>query len=308
MHCTRRHLVALALSLTVLAGCSESLSGPAPEVPRAAALQADVSAKGHRHKDHTLKARNADSREFYLDDAALVLYDNAGNERALTASSYASMARDFDRIARADAQYERLETDVGFQSCLKQAKAKGFTVRLTRRGAATSSAPGSTSGVRFAPAGPTHDILDGTTDISNPTYCQEAALGLYYATQDYWNARNAYFWAVGLSFASGGTIQDGSLTYDPNGPAALVGAAGVEYAAANYASALVTAGIWGTFFNLGSCGSPDAQYGYTDVTVATGGGTATTLTCIVEDVSIDVSYDNGASWVTYWSGSSTVCE
>jgi hypothetical protein len=250
------------------------------------------------------------SHAFYLDDAAQVMFDEAGNERPLTAESYATIAKHFDRIARADAWAEKAEADMGFQSCLKGARAKHFTVRLARGAARPLQAPAAPGAARFAPTGPTRDVIPIANDGS-PTYCQQAAMGLYEAVQYYNAMRLAYFVATGVSFGSGITLADGVLTYDALAPLAPVGAIAFELAAADLTNSLTMLGVWADFFTLGGCWTPGAQYGYYDVPVPDptgGGGTTSTLSCTVEDVALEISYDDGGSWSTFWSGTAVVCE
>ena len=68
-------------------------------------------------------------------------------------------------------------------------------------------------------------------------------MGLHAATADYWNARSAYFAALAANASAGFCVQCEAIIYDPNGTLGLVGAAAVEYAAANYASAVTTVGL-----------------------------------------------------------------
>jgi hypothetical protein len=57
------------------------------------------------------------------------------------------------------------------------------------------------------------------------------------------------------------------------------------------------AGIWGTFFNLGSCGSANATYGYGYDTSG----------CVTDYATIETSYDGGLTWQTWWSGNVSSC-
>jgi hypothetical protein len=208
---------------------------------------------------------------------------------------YAKLRHDFERVANADAFFGRVDADEGYQSCLKKGKARGLMVHLAKREpAATSIMLSPATGARRSLA------LTGPSDFiaGDPTYCQTAAMGLHDAAQIYWEARRAFYAATIISFF-GGTAFDGSiLTYDPLAPLSAWGAMTLELAAANLAWAESMAGIWGTFFNLGSCGSANATYGY---------GYDTTSGCVTDYATIETSYDGGLTWQTWWSGNVSSC-
>ena len=303
---SQRKFVPMVLAIALISGCSDNVTGPSPTATPQASSRAvaTVSSKGHRHKDHTLKDKQDGKLAFYLDEAAQVIHNDEGDERVLTAREYSNLRRDFERIASADAMYERLYADAGFKSCLAKAKRQGsgHTVRIGKPSTVASSIGFSPTraSLSLAPTGPSLLVA-----YSDPTFCQEVALGLYNATQEYWNARNAYTAAIALNFFSGVSIQGGVPVYDGTSAFSFAGGVTLEYFAYNYMNATLQAGIWGTWFNLGGCGSSTAQYGYT--WGGSGGSGGVSLACHYENVFIEVSNDGGNTWSTWWSGSALVC-
>jgi hypothetical protein len=291
-------------ALLLLAGCTDSFTGPPSVAPGSALSRADGSTHALRRKDHAFASKKPGGATLYLDDEGLVIHDGAGHEQVLDAKSYGVLRHAFERTARMDAVLASLESNAGFQSCLSKAMAHPHQIRLSKpKPGIASSAPTFSPNRASLSLAPTGARL--LVDVTDATYCQEVAMGLYEATKYYNEARENYFEALGLAVLSGAVISGGGggeLIYDPTQAVSLVGGATLEYFAYTYAAATVYTGLWGTWFNLGGCGSPTATYGYYD----TPDGTVTT--CTKEQITIEISYDGGLTWLTYWEGEANVCQ
>jgi hypothetical protein len=310
-----RNLIGIA-AVFVAAGCRGDLTGPARSSSDAVLAEQGVLTGDAKAKVAGVHRHRAKNGEVYtIDHARGTLTNGKGKSVHLSPEVREKMEVSFDHMNAMDAVLDRLHSDPGYAKHLANEKGnKHKLLRATKRSPPTGGVASNLLGSPLSgqsPAGAAAKIPGSSRTSSflagDGVNCADIAMAIMELTPEYEAVRAEYEMQLAL------VLGDGMRT----APDALDLWDAVELAGdlAQMEALLTQLNILAVLYNSYGCWNSDWQVPPTPPAPplpgsaggGSGGGGGGGLTCETDYLVIEVSYDGGLTWETWWEGAGQVC-
>lgn len=311
-----------AVGIAAVAACSSEVTSPLAKTAVNVGPAAYLASEGAQGSSHTFYGKHS---TFFIDDASSTLRDDKGHSRRLSPRALAKMQARFARIRTMDNVISRIVNDpnyiarLGTTAISHQSNSSmrfqwsSRSVAQSATGAGIVAPPAAASimapGARFVPSASADMSTSGGSGggVSDGSYtCNDILDEINSLTPGYLGARDEYENDLNLI-----GVDAASAIFDPENidPTAWVN---YENAWARYQMLGTQLDILATMFNVNNCWQT-AVYNQPDPGLVDGPGTPDPSGldggsyCTDSHITIEISYDNGATWSVIWSGDVLVC-